>query len=55
MNDGTSGTHPDDEALEAERRPDAQEVDTGGDAPFPMDQRSPEAKNIDESVRRAAW
>ncbi|MBD5633148.1 MAG: hypothetical protein IAI49_01615 [Candidatus Eremiobacteraeota bacterium] len=59
MNDETSGTHADTEALEAERRPNATEVDTDNavdtDKPFDIDPNNPIIKNIEESVERAAW
>ena len=50
MNDATSGTHADDEALEVERRPAADEVDPGGgdlsdaDPDFTVDPKTKELK-----------
>jgi len=52
VNDATSGTHADTEAVEAERKPG---VDDEGDKPFDIDPNAQIIKNIDESVERAAW
>ena len=52
MNDATSDTHADSEALEAERQPNAGD---GDEKPFDIDPNDPVIKNIDESVERAAW